>query len=66
MKTLMLTVPLVIALSACSSEAIDTKEACLEAGGHVVSAEGPPASCPTGEEEIGQIPEGVEGAICCK
>jgi hypothetical protein len=45
---------------------IDTQEKCKAAGGRVVPAPGPPASCEDGEENIGNIPFGIEGAICCR
>ncbi len=65
MKALLCIFGLSVALAACGGS-ISTKDECIAAGGHVVSALGPPAECPAGEEEIGQIPEGIEGAVCCR
>ena len=55
------------ALISCDGPSvIDTEEKCMAAGGRVVHAPGPPASCEDGEENIGNIPVGIEGAICCR
>jgi hypothetical protein len=45
---------------------IDTEGECQAAGGRVVPAPGPPAMCAANEEKIGDIPFGIEGAICCR
>ena len=55
-----------VLLAACSETEIDTMAACEDAGGHVIPSPGTPISCPNGEEHIGNIPFGVEGAICCQ
>jgi hypothetical protein len=54
-----------VTASACSSEPVDTKEECLESGGHVIESSGGKVTCPDGEEEIGRIP-GFEPIICCR
>ena len=55
-------------LLACGGDdrPIDTMEKCTDAGGRFVPAPGPPARCRNDEEKIGDIPFGIEGAICCR
>jgi len=57
-----------VSLVACggSGKPIDTQEECQAAGGRVVPAPGGSAMCAAGEEKIGNIPFGIEGAICCR
>jgi hypothetical protein len=50
----------------CGSGPVDTDQECKQAGGRVVPAPGGPAMCAGGEEKIGDIPFGIEGAICCR
>jgi hypothetical protein len=61
-----LIVVVILALTTCGGSPIDTEEKCKEAGGRFVPAPGPPARCESNEEKIGDIPFGIEGAICCR
>lgn len=56
-------------LVACGGEEdgpIDTAKECEAAGGRVAPDPGGGVSCEPGEEQIGNIPFGYEGAICCR
>jgi hypothetical protein len=59
---------LACSLASCGGDdgPIDTMEKCKDAGGRFVPAPGPPARCQDDEEKIGDIPFGIEGAICCR
>lgn len=43
-----------------------TAEQCTNMGGEVLGNPGGGISCPAGQREIGFIPLGIEGSICCK
>jgi hypothetical protein len=66
MRTLLIAVVLGSTLLACDKPDVHTADECKDAGGRVVPAPGSPAECASNEEKIGQIPLGIEGAICCR
>ncbi|QQR92174.1 MAG: hypothetical protein IPJ89_03365 [Candidatus Iainarchaeum archaeon] len=43
-----------------------TADACTQAGGTIYGNPGGGISCPAGQREIGLIPLGIEGSICCR
>ena len=57
---------------ACAAEeeegdgVIDTSEECEDAGGYVIVSPAGRIDCRLDEELIGTIPQGIEGAICCR
>ncbi len=45
---------------------IDTVEECEDAEGYVIVSPAGRIYCEPGEEMSGTIPQGIEGAICCR
>ncbi len=43
-----------------------SSEECEAAGGTVVPSPGGPIECSAGMTQIGTVPLGIEGAICCR
>jgi hypothetical protein len=43
-----------------------SSEQCKNIGGTVIASPGYPVYCENGTKEIGSVPIGDEGAICCK
>jgi hypothetical protein len=62
----MVVAALLVSCSGNEETKVDTTRECQDAGGRVVANPGPIAKCEATEEQIGFIPFGIEGAICCR
>lgn len=49
-----------------TSEQILSSDQCKKMGGTIIASPGYPVYCENGTTQIGSIPGGDEGAICCK